>query len=406
MEPLVAIRTLPLRPIVRLLLVFLLLELFLFGGGRILNVGIVSLRMYFFVIALTVGLIYLFQLRRINSTFLILLLFSALLIAEGTIIGIMNGADLEKVFNDVKPLLSLFGILFFYFAIRSVQDVSLVVRLLKLSAQLLAFLYLLVFILINTRALPFAKFYALASPTEEFFFRGDFAFFYKGFFFLVVGTFFVANGKSLKERILLIILIVASLLTFTRGFILSVVLVFLLYLVVIRKKSIPLIIFLIALAVGGSSVWNFVEYKTKLNRSLSNSDRLIQIKEVSESVNPTSILIGKGFGIGVKSRPDHMEISYLEIFHKEGLFGLSFYGLILVLSFLLFKKACYAGNQKVATPFMLAIWFTFILSITNPFINNPIGINMVLISLVSLNVLSKPRDSMLGKVTPEIAKEF
>ena len=55
------------------------------------------------------------------------------------------------------------------------------------------------------------------------------------------------------------------------------------------------------------------------DRSQSDAGRIAQIKEVISMTSVLSSFIGNGFGIGIPSRPVHMEISYLEIFHKQGI---------------------------------------------------------------------------------------
>jgi hypothetical protein len=47
------------------------------------------------------------------------------------------------------------------------------------------------------------------------------------------------------------------------------------------------------------------------------------------------------------------------------------------------------GNRKIALPFFLSCLFVYIETLTNPFLNNPIGMSMVLISLAVFNVLRK-----------------
>src|SRR5690606_31173713 len=244
----------PLRPFTRMLLIIFLLEIFLFGGGRLLSLGVVSLRMYFFVIAIVIGIIHMSLVRKFNTNFIILLLFSTVLLVEGTLVGIMNYAEPEKIFEDIKPLLSLFGIIFFYYAIDTRRDVLAVGQILKFCAVLLAVSYLSVFILLNTKVLPFPWFYAIVTPTGEFFSRGAFAVFYKGLFFLVVGSFFVSIGMSALARFTLVILLTASLLSVTRGFILSLILVVLCDLIAIRRQIVPLMLLLTFLSVVGPSV--------------------------------------------------------------------------------------------------------------------------------------------------------
>ena len=58
--------------------------------------------------------------------------------------------------------------------------------------------------------------------------------------------------------------------------------------------------------------------------------RLSTIREVEEDITASSLLWGHGLGIGVPSRPQEMEITFLEIFHKEGLIGVSVWTSLLI----------------------------------------------------------------------------
>lgn len=120
------------------------------------------------------------------------------------------------------------------------------------------------------------------------------------------------------------------------------------------------------------------------NKSYSDEGRFRQLKEVAGQTNLSSIFIGHGFGNGIPSRPIHMEISYLEIFHKQGLLGLLFWTYLLWLLYQKYRKATPGGMRDA---FFFGSLFIYLQSLTNQYINNPIGLSLVLLSLVCLDQL-------------------
>ena len=82
-----------------------------------------------------------------------------------------------------------------------------------------------------------------------------------------------------------------------------------------------------------------------------------------------------------------MEISFLEIFHKQGLIGLTMWFSLFTLIFRLYLKSLKKKIQDKTNPFFVSALFTFILSFTNPFINNPLGITIVVITIVYFTFL-------------------
>jgi hypothetical protein len=76
-----------------------------------------------------------------------------------------------------------------------------------------------------------------------------------------------------------------------------------------------------------------------------------------------------------------MEISYLEIFHKQGLIGLAFWA---SLAGAIFHQYLQAGPSAETDAFFYSSLFIFIESLTNQYINNPIGMSILLLSLVCL----------------------
>jgi len=183
-----------------------------------------------------------------------------------------------------------------------------------------------------------------------------------------------------------LLLLIAIILTFTRGFILSIALVFMFYMLFIQRNRLAKVS-LIALCIILSPylVRAGASFFDKTNES--NTDRMIQFAQVVERVDSISVFVGHGFGIGVPTKPTHMEISFLEIFHKQGLLGLMFWFVFLGIIVHRYAKIRSYPYKKIAVAFLLSSIFIYIQSQTNPFLNNPIGMSFLLISVISLKVL-------------------
>ena len=175
-------------------------------------------------------------------------------------------------------------------------------------------------------------------------------------------------------------------LTGTRGFIIMFGLLYALFYGVplLMKMNIKIIILASFLILG--SVYFFGNFELG-DKNLSDSIRVQQLVQVAEMIDPLSFFIGHGFGVGVPIRPVHMEIGYHETFHKQGILGLTLWGLFLLLLYNAYVKR--KNYPEIRKSFFLGVLFVIMLSTTNPFFNNPIGISMFMIALASLKVLNR-----------------
>jgi hypothetical protein len=123
------------------------------------------------------------------------------------------------------------------------------------------------------------------------------------------------------------------------------------------------------------------------DKQQSDFERITTASQVMDRITPVTIILGNGFGVGVEERPVHMENSFLEIFHKQGVLGILWWGSVFFFLTMRYRKARRA-NYEYAQPLFLSACFVAFESLTNPFINNPIGIFVWLIALVGLDVIS------------------
>jgi hypothetical protein len=259
----------------------------------------------------------------------------------------------------------------------------------------MAVVFLGILVAIHSGIIPFLSFYHTVLDTGEFFFRGELTFFYKGFLYLCIGLIFLLEDKGRKWQIFVVV--TAILLTVTRGFWLSLLLTYGAYYAVFSTKKIRAAILIVTasvLLIFGQDLIVTVsktvdqEVHSRGNdaarpylfgdRTHSDNERMRQIFQVRERVTPTSAIIGHGFGQGIAIRPIHMEISYLEIFHKQGIIGLAVWAAIFAYGVRQFLRL---RSDPYSVPFFLSFVFVFIQSLSNQFINNPIGLFMIIITL-------------------------
>jgi len=380
--------------------VFLLLELFLLGSGQLLKIGPLTIRMILFGVAIVYTIAYALKSQRIDKNIYVLFVFWLFTTIISFLIGIYN-SNISMILLDLKPNMFFVMFLYFYFTIKSIDDVIQIKKLLKFSSLTLAVLYLSYLLLIQVNILSFDRVYETLSITKDFFFRGiSGIFFYKGFFYLVIGLFFILFDKKIKKSSLMIISI-AIILTFTRGFVLDILFVLVLWGIeeVLRnnykvKYKVFIWVLVAFVLISIVSLFVFIQMNDKIN---SDSVRIQTIHQVFERINLFSLFFGHGFGVGVPIREYKMEIAYLEIFHKQGLLGLSFWLLLFVHSSSIFYYMSYA-KKTFFRPFFYSIVIVYFQSLTNPYINNPIGMSILFISYVVLALGSSINEEELNLI--------
>lgn len=356
-------------------------EIIIGGGGRFLEVGFLTVRMMLFLLIMVVS-VFLYQFRNkiLRSTVIVTLFFSVLTLMS-LVVGLLNNASIANIFEDIKPISYFYMILFFSIMIKEVKDIVLVSNLIKLGSIFLALSYIGFIVLLYFGFIDFLSFYDKQAEIGEILFRGDFLFFYKGFLYLCIGFFFFLTSEYKYKLLVLTILFVCVMLTLTRGFILFTFLITCFYIFFINKKVLIKIISGVLLVIISALISEFY-LQTVGDRSDSDKTRYVQVEQVLDEMNPISFFIGHGFGNGVPDRPIHMENSFLEIFHKQGLIGILFWIGLLFYVFVLYINIKNKEFKKIALPFILSVFFVYFQSLTNPYINNPMGLSFLLITIV------------------------
>ncbi|NDP63259.1 hypothetical protein [Polaromonas sp.] len=381
------------------------LELFLGGGGRLLEFGPVTLRMVLFVLCICASMVLLvFHKNKDGGAVLFSLGVSVvymLVHGLGFFNGAVKGADWADLLSDTQP--SLYWMLAPFFAIMlgSVSVVRSTATMLCMSGVVLAIIYLISVVGLWSGILEFDRFYQTLDSTGEFFFRGENFFFYKGFLYLAISSVFLMFMKGRLSSVALLLVIVALTLTLTRGFVISTAAAIIFMLFGLRRWKSLALAFLLTF-ISGFFVWFYLPGTSagfSEQREISNNVRLNDLSFMLENASVSTLIIGEGFGSYINERLN-IENSFLWIGWKLGVAGLMFWLFPLITAFIYYHRIDKNDlNYNLGSAFFYSILLVYIQTGSNPFLNNPIGLSFVLISLFSLRTLANFSDSreMTGK---------
>lgn len=356
----------------------------------------------------------LFNLRRINTSYHKNLVFVfVLMLIFNSFVGFLNNANISSLFDDVRYLSYFPMLLFFSLSINSLEKVKNVTNIIKFSSLTVCIVYSVVCFFLRSGMIDSSKFYESMTPYDgvDIAFRSEYIFIYTGLFIGFSSFFlFLFDGevkyKSKRHKIVrlfsLLTIAHSVFITYTRGLLISVfttAITSYLYLNYKNQKAFLNIIFIAALFVfsmifAGDIITDFSGVRSS-NQDDSDLVRVVSIEQLLNMLTPLSLLIGHGLGIGVQIRPSHMEIVYLEILHKQGIVGISFYLFLLVKIiinlFSIFRsKNCGGehGNIKsYALSYTSASLYVYIQSFTNPLLTNALGTSIVVLSLTITDLL-------------------
>lgn len=328
-----------------------LLELFLGGAGRLTTFGPLTLRMYLFIAGLGALALLLLLGKKITKTTVSLMLMFIGVFLIAIVRGVFNSEEPSRIIDDAKMVSFFFILPFFDIMISDYKRADKVIKLLKYSALFMAIAYLIFFVVLNLKLIPYLTIYQAMSKPEyfaEFGFRGDIAMIYKGFVYVAIGYFFYFfNPRSTWNGIKILLIFMAIMLTLVRAYMLLIfgmTFFYIVYRFLVARKNRVLNIVVISTIVIGALAFVPAALEQLGNKAVSDNIRYAQIEQVLEMVNPVSFFLGHGYGVGVAIRPGHMEIMYLELFHKQGLLGLAFWLFILV--YIFFKAYNYKAFCK------------------------------------------------------------
>lgn len=390
----------------RILYTVTVLELFVGGGGRLLEFGPITLRMVLFVMCFFASLgLLIFYKDNNNGPFLALGLTMAYILihALGLLNGAMKGTNATDLISDAQPSLYWMLAPFFAVVLSSVSVVRYTAKLVCMSGVLLAVMYLMAIIGLFFGWLDFDKFYGDLDATGEFFFRGENFFFYKGFLYLAVSSVFLMLARSRLSKLGFTLVVIALTLTLTRGFVISTAIAIIFMLFGLRRWK-SLAVAIVSTIVAVLFVWVYLpDMSTGFSeqREISNNVRLDDLNFILENANISTLLIGEGFGSYINERLN-IENSFLWIWWKLGVIGLIFWLSPLVMAFAYYRQIHKdSSDYYLACALFYSIFLVYIQTGSNPFLNNPIGLSFVLISLFSLRTLADLPESHRLVIVPE-----
>lgn len=393
---------------VRAIFLLLTFEIMVGGGGRLLEIGPVTARMLMFAAALTLTVATVALRGTLPGGRLTLMFLSAFLfvLSSGVVIGLSRGNPPEAVWVDLQPLLFFLLAPFIALSLEDRRNVEALRPLVIYAGSTLAFAYLGVLVLLITGQIDFAWLYEVLDATGEFMFRGESFFFYKGFVYLGVCIVFLIAVPGRFALPLLVVTGIALVLTLTRGFILSTAIAVLMLLYVLRMRLAALLLavscaaaLIVAFVTLYSSVAGFSE-----QRSVSNAVRFEDMAFIFGNLGPLTILFGNGFGTPVVERLN-IENTYLWVLWKTGLVGLAFWLAPLLACVVLFSRiARWAAEFRLGCALLFSAVLIYVQSAMNPYLNNPIGLMMVMLALFGLRELSIRRRRTPGPAPREVAE--
>jgi hypothetical protein len=401
----------------KILLSVVLLDLALGGNGYLIQIGGVRLRVILYVLCMGWAVLRLTRIQpiRLDVPLTWISILFAAVTAFGTARGYLAGHSLEAIAAELKPL-GYFPMLFFFLVtIRTRDDLKLVVSILTGSGVLLASLYLLLLLIAKTGFVEYLTIVNFLHDSDEFIFRrvGDdqktfIGFLYKGAFYIGVATIFLTFDPFKITKILAAVTVTAVAMTLTRSLSLALAACIVVGAVLSRDwRRAPLFVAQFALLIGISIFGARAEqalndsYYGEHKITSSNNDQSMlrptdsirenDIKFIMREADISMTTIGRGLGAPIRDR-DRIELTYFEIFYKQGLLGLSVWVLLFGYLLQLYLKVP-AESKMLGLAFFLSGLFVYISTAGITFLTGSIGMAVVLISIAGLVVLvRKPSD--------------
>ncbi|MFN1620002.1 O-antigen ligase family protein [Vibrio rotiferianus] len=380
-------------------------ELVLGGTGQTFKFGFITLRQILFIIAILYFSFSVFfkSQRKIYDDFYLYLLFYFAVFWSliSAIIGVFREHDFSLVLGDLSPM--LYFLMYFPFGY-FVRNNEISYEKIMISICLASFVVSTICIaLYVSYFLVFDRNISLVREFSNSIFGKDVIWFRLGGFVVYPGQTFVLcsqlfcfskllRSRSITHGLLYFIFTLTIILSMTKGFLIcsllgQFMLIFLLPRVSSHFKALAVIFIILVSFVSTKSVDFSRFYETKNDHGVQ-----IRLQTMSDTLDKMDsvpvILFGNGFGTELPLKKAHQENSYFDIFLEQGIVGLSIYFLFILL------LLTYFNRNIVLAVTLLSV---FILSLTNPYVNNPLGISIIIITMV---YLIRPRNELVSTGRP------
>lgn len=426
----------------KILLTVFFVELFVGGGGRLIDFGVLSIRQVLFLLVLLTFVYrivkekgYLDQkvntLIRFNPVTIGVYALIAWFIASAAI-GFMNGHPISIIVMDFLRVayVAVYFPLAYYIS-NERFTLNRIITLLKYSALAVAIFTITVDLLGKTVfAADFYPFYVFMNTimNDDLFFRPSNSVFYKSHFFVLIGLILSLNqllNKNYRKLDIAIVILssISIIWSETRGFLLAFMLGVLMIIILdvkvivdpikglsskikklvqsqqFIKKLVMCVVVLVSVpfmykymtlerfevaTVQHSSNTPEVEEQPEVNDVSVNARMEFIVASKDILVQPKNLIFGIGYGSEVAGRTDGLEMSFLDILVEQGMIGLAIWCFLFLIIYLNYYSAYKKGQKLFTIDISLLSAFIGVLLLTNinPYINNPIGISFFLIMLV------------------------
>ncbi|WP_413307025.1 hypothetical protein AA0X95_06880 [Bacillus sp. 1P10SD] len=432
----------------KILLTIFLIELFVGGGGRLIDFGVISIRQVLFILLI---LTYIYRVikekaytnKAINTFFRrdpvtvgIYLLIGWFFVSA--VIGYCNGNTPSIILMDFFRV-SFFAAYFplAYYVSEERYSKQRIITLLKYCAFFVAVFTMLLALLGKTMYSSNFELYKQFWKhlmNDDLLFRRSHSVFYKSHFYVFIGLVLSLNAvlskKFLKIDLLNIPLCFISIFwSDTRGFFIALMVSILMIVIIdvkliitpvkgmaekiktMSKNSQLLIKSAVLLMITFSVPYLYqyltlerFEQSTEAHNHIKNGavndtsvgarvEFLIASKEKLLS-NPVHFIFGEGYGTSIAGRVEGIEMSFLDIWVEQGAIGLGMWVFLCLLVIYNYNSGHKNGMEITTEDVSLVGAFVGVVLLTNinPFINNPIGISFFLLILIfSKQIKNKQR---------------
>ncbi len=427
----------------KVLLTILFVELFVGGGGRLIDFGVLSIRQVLFLVLLLTFIYRIVKQKAIfNKNINTFIQFNpvtigiyALLVwfAISALIGVVKGHPLSIVVMDffrVSYFMAYFPLAYYISELRISKEH--IIKLLKYSAVAVSIFTIVVSLLGKTVfSANFGPFYLFMNEimNDDLFFRPSNSVFYKSHLFVLIALIIalndVLNKQLSKINIALVTLGTVSVLwSETRGFLLALMVSLLMIILLdgkvvsdsfkklsdklkgilqtkwfVKKAGILLVlVMLLPFLYKYMTLERFQQDAVVEDPNNSEIEESNQVDDLSVNTrlefivdskkilfeNPSNLIIGTGYGTEIAERLEGIEMSFLDILVEQGLVGLAVWFFLFFLVYYNYYVGYKKSGKLSALEISLMAAFMGVLLVTNinPFINNPIGISFFLVVLI------------------------
>ncbi|MEH7374539.1 O-antigen ligase family protein [Neobacillus drentensis] len=413
----------------KILLTIFFVELFVGGGGRLIDFGVLSIRQILFVL-LILTLVFrivkekAFLDKRVN-TFIrfnpVTIGIYALLVwfVVSAVIGYVNGHPISIIVMDFFRV-SFFAVYFplAYYISKDRFTLRRIITLMKYSALVVAIFTITVSLLGKTVfAANFTPFYDFMNwmMNDDLYFRPSHSVFYKSHFFVLIGLILSINDLLNKNhrRLDIVIVFFASvsiLWSETRGFLLAFMVGVLMIIILdvkviidpikglsrklkklvhsqqfIKKFAISMLVLIAVpflykfMTLERFEVAPVEETKVEQqNETVGRPKPKTEVNDVSVNarmefisaskeilIRPTNLIFGTGYGAEIAGRNTGLEMSFLDILLEQGLIGFAIWCFLFLIVYINFYSAYKRGQKLTTLDISLLAAFMATLLLTN-----------------------------------------